>query len=49
VKICKLSRGSGKPLWDWFQPRRPRAVEVQGKSVALLFGDELQIIRSICW
>jgi hypothetical protein len=49
VKICKLSRGSGKPLWEWFQPRRPRAVEVQGKNVALLFGDELQIIRSICW
>ena len=49
VKIYKLSRASGNPMWEWFQPRRPHAVEVQDKSVALLFGDELQIIRSICW
>jgi hypothetical protein len=49
VKIYKLSRGDGSALWEWFQPRRPRAVEVQGKNVALLFSDELQIIRSICW
>jgi hypothetical protein len=49
VKICKLSRGGGGALWEWFQPRRPQAVEVHGKNVALLFGDELQIIRSICW
>ncbi len=49
VKIYKLSRSSGKPLWEWFQPRRPQAVEVQGKSVALLFVGELQVIRSINW
>ena len=49
VKIYKLSRGSGRPLWEWFQPRRPRAVEVDRKDVALLFGDELQVIHSICW
>jgi outer membrane protein assembly factor BamB len=49
VKIYKLSRGNGEPMWEWFQTRRPRAVEVQGKKVALLFGDELQIVTSICW
>lgn len=49
VKIYKLSRGNGSAMWEWFQPRRPHAVEVQGKNVALLFRDELQIIRSICW
>ena len=49
VKLYKLSRKNGSPLWEWFQPRRPQAVEAQGKSVALLFGDELQIIKSICW
>ena len=49
VKIYKLSRGSGSPMWEWFQPRRPHAVEVQGKHVALLFGGELQVIRSIWW
>ncbi len=49
VKIYKLSRSSGKPLWEWFQPRRPHAVQVHGKSVALLFAGELQVIRSINW
>ncbi len=49
VKLYKLSRKDGSPLWEWFQPRRPHAVEAQGKSVALLFAEELQIIRSICW
>ncbi len=49
VKLYKLSRGSGNPLWEWFQPRRPFAVEAHGKSVALLFAEELQIISSICW
>ena len=49
VKLYKLSRRNGSPLWEWFQPRRPQAVEAHGKSVALLFGDELQIIKSICW
>jgi hypothetical protein len=49
VKIYKLSRGKGEPMWEWFQTRRPRAVEVQGKKVALLFGDELQVVSSICW
>ena len=49
VKLYKLSRGNGSPLWEWFQPRRPLAVEAHGKSVAILFGEELQIIKSICW
>jgi hypothetical protein len=29
-------------------PRRPRAIEVQGKKPARLIGDELQIVISIC-
>ena len=49
VKIYKLSRGNGNPMWEWFQTRIPRAVVAERKSVALLFGDELQIIHSICW
>lgn len=49
IKIYKLSRGSGSPMWEWFQPRRPRKVEADHKHVALLFGDELQVIRSISW
>ncbi|MEO6739662.1 MAG: PQQ-binding-like beta-propeller repeat protein [Chthoniobacteraceae bacterium] len=48
VKIYKLSRENGSPLWEWFQPRHLQAVEVQGKNVALLFGEELQVIRSMC-
>ena len=49
VKIYKLSRGNGNPMWEWFQTRIPRGVVADGKSVALLFGNELQVIRSICW
>ena len=49
VKLYKVNRITGNPLWDWFQPRCPLVVEAQGKSVALLFGEELQIIKSICW
>ena len=49
VKIYKLSRGGGRPLWEWFQARRPHAVAADRKSVALLFSGELQIVHSICW
>jgi hypothetical protein len=49
IKIYKLSRGSGSPMWEWFQTRRAQKVEADQKHVALLFGDELQVIRSISW
>lgn len=47
TKIYKLSRSSGKETWEWYQARRPRAVIPDHKYVALLFGDELQVIHSI--
>ena len=47
VKIYKLSNGSGKPRWEWFQARHPSDVIANGKTVAILFGDELQVIHSI--
>jgi hypothetical protein len=47
TKIYKLALSSGKVSWEWFQSRRPRAVAADHKYVALLFGDELQIIHSI--
>ncbi len=47
IKIYKLSRSSGKPTWDWFQTRLPRNVIAHGKYVAILFGNELQVIHSI--
>ena len=46
-KLYKLSAGKGAVQWEWFQTRRPRRVEADGKKVALLFADELQIIKSI--
>ena len=46
-KLYKLSAGTGAVQWEWFQPRRPRRVEADGKKVAILFSDELQIIKSI--
>ncbi len=49
TKIYKLSRSSGQPIWDWYEPRRPRHVLAYQKSVALLFPSELQVIHSIAW
>ncbi len=46
-KLYKLSAGKGAVQWEWFQTRRPRRVEADGKKVALLFSDELQVIKSI--
>ena len=48
-KLYKLSAGKGEVQWEWFQTRRPRRVEADGKKVALLFADELQIIKSIAF
>ena len=46
-KIYKLSAGKGEVQWEWFQMRRPHGIEADGRKVALLFADELQIIRSL--
>ncbi len=48
-KLYKLSARKGEVQWEWFQTRRPRRVEADGKKVALLFANELQIIKSIAW
>ena len=48
-KVYKLSARNGEVQWEWFQTRRPRRVEADGKKVALLFANELQIIKSIAW
>jgi hypothetical protein len=47
VKLYKLNRRNGNSVWEWFQPRRPRAVHADKKHVAILFGEELQLIHSI--
>lgn len=47
VRFYKLSRSDGKPVWDWFQTRRPIHVVPAGKTMAILFRDELQVIHSI--
>ncbi|MEQ1851597.1 MAG: PQQ-binding-like beta-propeller repeat protein, partial [Chthoniobacteraceae bacterium] len=49
MKIYKLGRKKGRPLWEWFQPRSALAAEADGKHVAILFGDEFQLIHSISW
>ena len=46
-KLYKLSTRNGEPQWEWFQTRRPFRIDAERKRVALLFGDELQIITSI--
>jgi outer membrane protein assembly factor BamB len=47
VKLYKLNRSTGEPTWEWFQPRRPRSVHADGKTVGLLFQEELQVLHSI--
>ena len=46
-KLYKLSTRDGEPQWEWFQTRRPAAIEADGRHVALLFTDELQLLKSI--
>lgn len=49
VKLYKLSRGSGTPIWEWYEPRRPRAVHACRRTVGMLFDQELQVLHSIAW
>jgi outer membrane protein assembly factor BamB len=46
MKIYKLNTRNGKPRWEWFQSRTAESVIPFGKTIALLFSDELQIVHS---
>ena len=46
-KLYKLSKRTGEPQWEWFQTRHPLHVESDGRTVGVLFADELQVIKSI--
>ena len=46
-KLYKLNKRIGEAQWEWFQTRRGRQVAGHGRTVALLFGDELQVLKSI--
>lgn len=46
VKIFKLTRGAGKPRWEWFQTKMPHDVVTFGKTLAIRFRDEVQIVHS---
>ena len=48
-KLYKLASSDGKPQWEWFQTRRPRHILTHGRKVALLFRDELQVLKSIAF
>ena len=49
VKLYKLNRSSGAPIWEWFQTRIPESVQAERKTVGLLYNDELQVLHSIAW
>ena len=49
VKLYKLNRSSGAPIWEWFQTRMPDSVQAERKTVGLLYNDELQVLHSIAW
>ena len=44
--ILKLSRGSGKQWWEWSQALVPSRVFPMGKTLAIFYGDGLQLISS---
>ena len=46
-KLYKLNKRTGEAQWEWFQTRRGRQVAGHGRTVGLLFGDELQVLKSI--
>jgi hypothetical protein len=46
MKIYKLNPSNGKKRWEWFQTRIPASVSTDGKTLGLLYRDELQIIYS---
>ena len=46
-KIYKLSKRTGEPQWEWFQTRRARHIEGSGRTVGVVFGNELQVLKSI--
>lgn len=46
-KLYKLAAIDGKPQWEWFQTRRPAHILAHGRKIALLFEDELQVLKSI--
>ena len=46
-KLYKLNKRTGEAQWEWFQTRRGRTVAGHGRTVGLLFGDELQVLKSI--
>lgn len=49
VKLYKLSRSNGSPIWEWYQQRVPEFVHADRKTVGLLYHDELQVLHSIAW
>ncbi len=46
VKIFKITRGGGKPRWEWFQTKMPHDLVAIGKTLAIRFRDEVQIVHS---
>ena len=48
-KLYKLSASQGQPQWEWFQTRRPQQLHAEGRKVALLFDDELQVVKSLAY
>lgn len=46
VNIHKLNPSTGKPRWEWFQAKMPLKIIADGKKVAILYADGLQVIHS---
>ena len=44
--LHKLNRGSGKVAWQFFEPRAPTAIQVNGRDVLLVFRNGVDLISS---
>jgi putative pyrroloquinoline-quinone binding quinoprotein len=45
--LYRVNPRTGAQKWQYFQPKNPLKIEANGKEVALLFSDELQVVTSL--
>lgn len=47
LKLYKLNRSTGRPIWEWYQAKRPSAVHAAERSIGFLFPDAFEVVHSI--
>jgi hypothetical protein len=47
IRIRRLSAGTGKPIWEYYQKRAPLNVDIQQNTIQLVFKKEMQVLKFI--